>query len=80
MNPRSPRASLARASYRCQSRPPRFVEPCVADLERCLNDVPQAPPPLIKQGPLPYLSLYFKTHRARHFEVLSHVRRASFPN
>ncbi len=91
--------------------PPLFVEPCIADLERFLNDMPEAHPPLIKaalahvqfetihpfldgngrvgrlliplllmqdqvlQQPLLYLSLYFKTHRSRYYELLSHVRR-----
>ena len=91
--------------------PPQFVEPCVADLERFLNDVPTRHPPLVKaalahvqfetihpfldgsgrvgrllipllllsdkvlQEPLLYLSLYFKVHRARYYELLSHVRR-----
>ena len=91
--------------------PPQFVEACIADLERFLNDVPAPHAPLIKaalahvqfetihpfldgngrvgrlliplllmqakvlQEPLLYLSLYFKTHRARYYELLSHVRR-----
>ncbi len=91
--------------------PPQFVEPCVADLERFLNDMPTRHPPLVKaalahvqfetihpfldgngrvgrllipllllhdkvlQEPLLYLSLYFKVHRARYYELLSHVRR-----
>ena len=93
------------------SPPPQFVEPCVADLERFLNDIPTRHPPLVKaalahvqfetihpfldgngrvgrllipllllsdkvlQEPLLYLSLYFKVHRARYYELLTHVRR-----
>lgn len=30
----------------------------------------------VLQQPLLYLSLYFKTHRARYYELLSHVRRS----
>jgi Fic family protein len=91
--------------------PPLFVEPCIAELERFLHDMPTAHPPLVKaalahvqfetihpfldgngrvgrlliplilmqervlQEPLLYLSLYFKTHRSRYYELLSHVRR-----
>lgn len=91
--------------------PPQFVEPCVADLERFLNDLPKRHSPLIKaalahvqfetihpfldgngrvgrllipllllsekvlQEPLLYLSLYFKVHRARYYDLLTHVRR-----
>ena len=91
--------------------PPPFVEPCIADLERFMNDVPMAHSPLIKaalahlqfetihpfldgngrvgrlliplllmqdkvlQQPLLYPSLYFKTHRARYYELLSYVRK-----
>jgi Fic family protein len=91
--------------------PPQFVEPCIAALERFVNDVPQRHPPLIKAAlmhvqfetihpfldgngrlgrlliplllmqervlsePLLYVSLYFKVHRARYYELLSHVRR-----
>jgi Fic family protein len=91
--------------------PPQFVEECIADLERFLNDVPIPHAPLIKaalahlqfetihpfldgngrvgrlliplllmqdrvlQQPLLYLSLYFKTHRTRYYDLLPHVRR-----
>lgn len=91
--------------------PPTFVEPCIADLERFINDEPQRHAPLVKaalahlqfetihpfldgngrvgrllipllfmaegllQQPLLYLSLYFKVHRGRYYELLSHVRR-----
>jgi Fic family protein len=91
--------------------PPAFVEPCIADLERFINDEPTRHPPLVKaalahlqfetihpfldgngrvgrlliplllmhegllQQPLLYLSLYFKVHRARYYDLLSHVRR-----
>jgi Fic family protein len=91
--------------------PPQFVEPCIAELERFINDVPQRHAPLIKAAlahvqfetihpfldgngrlgrlliplvlmqeqvlrePLLYLSLYFKIHRARYYELLSHVRK-----
>lgn len=91
--------------------PPQFVEPCVADLERFLNDLPKRHSPLIKaalahvqfesihpfldgngrvgrllipllllsekvlQEPLLYLSFYFKVHRARYYDLLTHVRR-----
>jgi Fic family protein len=91
--------------------PPQFVEPCIADLERFINDVPQRHSPLVKaalahlqfetihpfldgngrvgrlliplllmnervlQQPLLYLSLYFKVHRGRYYELLSEVRR-----
>lgn len=91
--------------------PPQFVDACIADLERFLNDLPEPHAPLVKaalahvqfetihpfldgngrvgrlliplllmhekvlQEPLLYLSLYFKTHRARYYELLSHVRR-----
>lgn len=91
--------------------PPPFVEPCIADLERFINDVPERHPPLVKaalahlqfetihpfldgngrvgrlmiplllmqhgllQQPLLYLSLYFKVHRSRYYELLSHVRK-----
>ena len=92
--------------------PPQFVEPCIADLERFINDVPDRHPPLVKaalahlqfetihpfldgngrvgrlliplllmregvlQQPLLYLSLYFKVHRARYYDLLSQVRRS----
>jgi Fic family protein len=91
--------------------PPPFVEPCIADLERFINDIPERHPPLVKaalahvqfetihpfldgngrvgrlliplllmheglmQQPLLYPSLYFKVHRARYDELLSHVRK-----
>ncbi len=92
--------------------PPPFVEPCIADLERFINDIPERHPPLVKaalahlqfetihpfldgngrvgrlliplllmhegllQQPLLYLSLYFKVHRARYYELLSQVRKS----
>ena len=91
--------------------PPPFIEPCIADLERFINDLPMRHPPLVKaalahlqfetihpfldgngrvgrllipllllsekvlQEPLLYLSLYFKVHRARYYELLTQVRR-----
>ena len=91
--------------------PPQFVESCIADLERFVNDVPARHAPLIKAAlahvqfetihpfldgngrvgrlliplllmheqvlhePLLYPSLYFKIHRARYYELLSHVRK-----
>jgi Fic family protein len=92
--------------------PPQFIEPCIAELERFMNDVPERHAPLIKaalahvqfetihpfldgngrvgrlliplqllsdkvlQEPLLYLSLYFKTHRSRYYELLGEVRRS----